>query len=71
MNFEELKNKLIDIAERRTFYDSKRYREESASDCLGHGDDCYDRGLDDGETALAREILQEFFDISIRIDEDE
>lgn len=47
------------LAKKKTFFDREGYEsgDLDVGDCLGHGQDCYERGLEDGAVELARELL--------------
>ena len=48
-------NRLKHLAKQDTLFDRDDFNPGDA--CGGNFDDCYNRGLDDGEIGLAREIL--------------
>lgn len=50
---------LEELAKKKTWYDREDYDTQDLSG--GNFDDAYSRGCDDGEVALARELLNRFF----------
>ena len=50
---------LEELAKKKTWYDREDYDPQDLSG--GNFDDAYSRGCDDGEVALARELLNRFF----------
>lgn len=54
----KMKAKLASLAARRCLFDREDF--ETDDFAAGNVNDAYDRGVEDGETALARELLAEF-----------
>lgn len=62
MNLEGLKEHLMEIAKRKAWSDDEEFVVDDYA--AGNEDDAYYGGASDGEVLLARQILEEFFEIS-------
>jgi hypothetical protein len=63
MNAEALKEHLMEIAKKKAWSDNKEFMVDDYAG--GNIDDAYYGGASDGEVLLAREILEEFFEVTV------
>lgn len=63
MNLAALKEHLMDIAKKKAWSDDEEFMVDDYAG--GNIDDAYYGGASDGEVLLARQILEEFFEIKV------